>query len=143
MQNLCILVRLKIENKMRPNMHPMLNIAVRAARKAGDVISRSFEHIDSVKVIPKGKNDFCTEVDHLLILPLSPSGIVSRSKNHSSTEYRSIKGQWSWRMRSICLEASSASSKSDGTESACGQSFRASTSRIPVRTPNAFASACR
>jgi len=44
-------------------MHPMLNIAVRAARTAGKVIVRSFEQLDKVEVRSKGTNDFVTDVD--------------------------------------------------------------------------------
>ncbi|MBC9130105.1 inositol-1-monophosphatase [Frischella sp. Ac48] len=44
-------------------MHPMLNIAIRAARKAGNVIIKSYENPSSVKVDAKGENDFVTNVD--------------------------------------------------------------------------------
>lgn len=44
-------------------MHPMLNIAVRAARTAGKVIVRSFEQLDKVEVKSKGTNDFVSSVD--------------------------------------------------------------------------------
>ncbi len=44
-------------------MHPMLNIAVRAARSAGNVISRSMVRLDSISVQVKERNDFVTEVD--------------------------------------------------------------------------------
>ena len=44
-------------------MHPMINIAIRAARSAGTVLTRYFEHADSLTVSAKGLNDFVTEVD--------------------------------------------------------------------------------
>lgn len=44
-------------------MHPMLNIAVRAARSAGNVISRAFENVDKIEVEAKGGNDLVTNVD--------------------------------------------------------------------------------
>ncbi|CAA0090151.1 Inositol-1-monophosphatase [Zhongshania aliphaticivorans] len=44
-------------------MQPMLNIALRAARKAGDLIARASEQIDRVQVETKGENDFVTEID--------------------------------------------------------------------------------
>ena len=44
-------------------MHPMLNIAIRAARAAGNVITRHMEHIQGLPVNEKGRNDFVTEVD--------------------------------------------------------------------------------
>ncbi len=45
-------------------MHPMLNVAVRAARKAGRIINRASLDIDQVKIARKQRNDFVTEVDH-------------------------------------------------------------------------------
>lgn len=44
-------------------MHPMLNIAVRAARSAGDYIARSFESDVDIEVQQKGSNDFVTQID--------------------------------------------------------------------------------
>jgi myo-inositol-1(or 4)-monophosphatase len=44
-------------------MHPMLNTAVKAARRAGTVINRASFDIDRIKVSEKGHNDFVTEVD--------------------------------------------------------------------------------
>ncbi|GAB7546564.1 inositol monophosphatase family protein [Cupriavidus sp. 8B] len=44
-------------------MHPMLNIAVKAARKAGSVINRASMDVDRVQVSRKQHNDFVTEVD--------------------------------------------------------------------------------
>jgi|SRR5690554_514187 len=45
-------------------MHPMINIALRAARKAGDIIERATENIDQLDIIQKSENDFVTEVDN-------------------------------------------------------------------------------
>jgi len=45
-------------------MHPMLNVAVRAARRAGRIITRASLDIDQVKIARKQRNDFVTEVDH-------------------------------------------------------------------------------
>jgi myo-inositol-1(or 4)-monophosphatase len=44
-------------------MQPLLNIAVRAARRAGEIIVRSMSRLDSLHVASKGRNDFVTEVD--------------------------------------------------------------------------------
>ncbi len=44
-------------------MHPMLNIAIRAARTAGDLIVREMDRVSDISVDVKGKNDFVTEVD--------------------------------------------------------------------------------
>jgi len=45
-------------------MHPMLNIAVKAARRAGTIINRAAQDIDALTVSTKRHNDFVTEVDH-------------------------------------------------------------------------------
>ncbi|TQV85704.1 inositol monophosphatase [Exilibacterium tricleocarpae] len=44
-------------------MEPMLNIALRAARKAGELIERALERVDIIPVEEKGRNDFVSEVD--------------------------------------------------------------------------------
>jgi myo-inositol-1(or 4)-monophosphatase len=45
-------------------MHPMLNIAVRAARRAGSVINRASLDGAGLEVRAKRQNDFVTRVDH-------------------------------------------------------------------------------
>jgi myo-inositol-1(or 4)-monophosphatase len=44
-------------------MQPLLNIAIKAARRAGDLIVRSMSRLDSIKIDSKGRNDFVTDVD--------------------------------------------------------------------------------
>jgi myo-inositol-1(or 4)-monophosphatase len=44
-------------------MHPTLNIAVKAARRAGSIITRASEDIGSLTINNKGFNDFVSEVD--------------------------------------------------------------------------------
>src|SRR4029078_7315946 len=44
-------------------MQPLLNIAVKAARRAGDIIVRAIPRLEAVQVESKGRNDFVTEVD--------------------------------------------------------------------------------
>ena len=44
-------------------MHPTLNIAVKAARKAGDIILRYHNQIDLLTIQNKAANDFVSEVD--------------------------------------------------------------------------------
>ncbi len=44
-------------------MDPMINIAVRAARAAGDIITRSLGKYDSYTVTQKTRNDFVSDVD--------------------------------------------------------------------------------
>ena len=45
-------------------MHPMLNIAVRAARRAGSIINRAALDGGGLEVRAKRMNDFVTKVDH-------------------------------------------------------------------------------
>jgi len=44
-------------------MQPLLNIGMRAARRAGDLIVRSLSRLDSINVDIKGRNDFVTDID--------------------------------------------------------------------------------
>ena len=46
-------------------MHPMLNIAVQAARQASRIILRFMEQMDKVEITEKTINDFVTQVDIL------------------------------------------------------------------------------
>ncbi|MEO7726154.1 MAG: inositol monophosphatase family protein [Burkholderiales bacterium] len=43
--------------------HPMLNIAVKAARRAGTVINRASQNLDILTVSEKAANDYVSEVD--------------------------------------------------------------------------------
>ena len=44
-------------------MHPMLNIAIKAARRAGSIINRAALEGGALEVKAKNKNDFVTQVD--------------------------------------------------------------------------------
>ena len=44
-------------------MHPMLNIAIRAARRAGTVINRAINRLGDIRVDKKGHRDFVSEID--------------------------------------------------------------------------------
>src|SRR6267378_2973121 len=64
--------RLRMGEALRPHrsfefpdekMHPMLGIAVRAARRAGASINRAARDVDLLPVTRKRHNDFVTEVD--------------------------------------------------------------------------------
>lgn len=48
---------------MSQALHPMLNVAIIAARKAGSIINRASLDLDQLKVSTKSANDFVTEVD--------------------------------------------------------------------------------
>jgi myo-inositol-1(or 4)-monophosphatase len=49
---------------MSQALHPMLNIAIKAARSAGAIINRASLDLDRLQVNTKAPNDFVTEVDH-------------------------------------------------------------------------------
>ena len=49
---------------MSSNLHPMLNVAIKAARAAGAIINRAALDVEAVRVSQKQVNDFVTEVDH-------------------------------------------------------------------------------
>ena len=44
-------------------MHPLLNIAIGAARRAGEIVVRSLDRVGGITVSEKSRNDFVTEVD--------------------------------------------------------------------------------
>jgi myo-inositol-1(or 4)-monophosphatase len=45
-------------------MHPYLNTAIKAARRAGDIIVRGFTRYEGVESTVKGHNDYVTSIDH-------------------------------------------------------------------------------
>ena len=49
---------------MSQALHPMLNIAIKAARAAGAIINRASLDLERLQVNSKAPNDFVTEVDH-------------------------------------------------------------------------------
>jgi len=46
-------------------MHAMVNVAVQAARRAGEIMIRQLNRLDALEIADKGRNEFVTEVDHL------------------------------------------------------------------------------
>jgi len=44
-------------------MEPLLNIAINAARQAGEIIIRHMEQVDRLKITAKNNHDFFSEVD--------------------------------------------------------------------------------
>jgi len=49
---------------MSSSLHPMLNVAIKAARAAGAIINRAALDVEAVRISAKQTNDFVTEVDH-------------------------------------------------------------------------------
>ncbi len=80
---------------------PMLNMAVRAARRAGTIILRSLEKRDDLEIETKSKNDFVTEVDRQAeaaiidtLLKAYPShSILAEESGNSGTE-KNHEYQW-------------------------------------------------
>ncbi len=82
-------------------MHPMLNTAIKAARRAGQVISRASLDLSQLKVSAKQQSDYVTEVDKLaesaiidMIRETYPDHAIlaeeSGSSGHSHAEYQWI-----------------------------------------------------
>jgi myo-inositol-1(or 4)-monophosphatase len=44
-------------------MHPLINIAITAARKAGNIITHAMDRLEAIKISMKTQNDFVSEVD--------------------------------------------------------------------------------
>ena len=49
---------------MSSSLHPLLNVAIKAARAAGSIINRAALDVEAVRISQKQVNDFVTEVDH-------------------------------------------------------------------------------
>ncbi len=73
-------------------MHPMLTVAVRAARRAGRIINRASLDLDQLQVARKQRNDFVTEVDHAseqaiietLLTAYPDHGILAEESGHTA-----------------------------------------------------------
>ena len=84
---------------MSLSLHPMLNIAVKAARAAGAIINRAALDLEVIKVGRKGPNDYVSEVDRAAeqaiidtLLEAYPShGILAeesgRERGRATSEY--------------------------------------------------------
>ncbi|MCW8983268.1 MAG: hypothetical protein OQK13_04410 [Gammaproteobacteria bacterium] len=79
-------------------MQPMLNTAISAARKAGNIIGRSVDRVDSLTITSKAQNDFVTEVDQKAEIAIietisraypSHSFLGEESGRTGDSEYRS------------------------------------------------------
>jgi len=56
---------LKAPHDPNTPMHPIVNIAVRAARSAGNIIVRHLDRLDTLRVESKSRNDFVSDVDRM------------------------------------------------------------------------------
>lgn len=80
-------------------MQPMLNIAIRAARSAGDYISRQVANVPNLTIEEKTSNDFVSQVDRqaeariietLLKAYPDHSILAEESGDHGNSDYRWI-----------------------------------------------------
>src|SRR5512147_931749 len=46
-----------------PLMHAMINMALRAGRRAGRIIVQAMDRVDTLNIVEKQQNDFVSEVD--------------------------------------------------------------------------------
>ncbi len=74
-------------------MHPMLNTAVRAARRAGAIISRASLDIDLINVRAKRENDFVSEVDHAAEQAIIETLLAAYPKHAILAEESGIVGE--------------------------------------------------
>jgi myo-inositol-1(or 4)-monophosphatase len=83
-------------------MDPMLNIAIRAARSAGDLIIRVVDRIDTLTITPKGRNDFVSEVDQqaeneiirILLKAFPDHGILAEESGQQLGSSRTEEYTW-------------------------------------------------
>ncbi|WP_281394165.1 inositol monophosphatase family protein [Diaphorobacter ruginosibacter] len=83
------------------NLHPMLNVAIKAARAAGAIINRAALDVEAVRVSQKQLNDFVTEVDvaseraiiETLLTAYPQHGILAEE---SGNEYGSKTSEFVW-----------------------------------------------
>ena len=86
---------------MSQSLHPMLNIATKAARAAGAIINRGSQDLDILKISSKGPNDFVSEIDQLaeaaiieILLTAFPShGILAEE---SGREHGNQDSEFTW-----------------------------------------------
>ncbi|MCD6061331.1 MAG: inositol monophosphatase, partial [Moraxellaceae bacterium] len=78
-------------------MQPMLNMALRAARAAGEIIAQSAERVDLVDIEAKGLNDYVTKVDRTAeraILEVLQKSYPDYSYLCEETGFREGRGEW-------------------------------------------------
>jgi myo-inositol-1(or 4)-monophosphatase len=73
-------------------MHPMLNVAVKAARRAGNVIQRASLNLDAIRVEKKKHNDFVSEVDRSAEESIIESILEAYPKHSILAEESGAKG---------------------------------------------------
>jgi myo-inositol-1(or 4)-monophosphatase len=86
---------------MSQSLHPMLNVAIKAARAAGAIINRAALDVDLLKVNVKGPNDFVSEVDRAAeaaiietLLQAYPDHGILAEESGSTHGNRTSEFQW-------------------------------------------------
>jgi myo-inositol-1(or 4)-monophosphatase len=86
---------------MSQSLHPMLNVAIKAARAAGAIINRAALDVDLLKISVKGPNDFVSEVDRAaeaaiieILLQAYPQHGILAEESGSSHGNRKSDYQW-------------------------------------------------
>ena len=84
-------------------MHPMVNIALSAARKAGEIIARAADRVDLLEVSRKADNDFVSEIDraaeHEIVYQLRksyPDHEILAEESGLSGEAQRAAGSYRW-----------------------------------------------
>lgn len=67
-------------------MQPMVNMALRAARAAAEIIVHAYHDLEKLKVMTKDRNDFVTEVDRA-----SEALIISSLRKATRTTVSSVR----------------------------------------------------
>jgi myo-inositol-1(or 4)-monophosphatase len=86
---------------MQTNLHPMMNVAIKAARAAGSIINRAALNLEAVRISQKSANDFVTEVDQAaesaiietLLTAYPGHGIWAEE---SGREFGAQHSEWVW-----------------------------------------------
>lgn len=81
-------------------MHPMLNVATRTARQAGDIIRRYSDKVESLRIHHKEENDFVTEVDrqaeHTIVSALRKSYPDHAILGEESGQHGDNQAEYQW-----------------------------------------------
>ena len=85
-------------------MHPMLNVAVKAARRAGAIINRATDDLDKLTIERKGHNDFVSDVDraaeNTIIATIRESypqhSILAEESGVSVGSTASVESEYQW-----------------------------------------------
>lgn len=82
-------------------MHPMLNIAVKAARRAGDIIVQASRNLDRLTISKKSRSDFVSEVDGAaeeaiirILREAYPSHAILAEESGTSGDTQNAEYQW-------------------------------------------------